>query len=179
MVKGDCQMKALVKSLVVLGVVLVAFSGPGWVSAAEEGDEGGVKIGSMVIKAVPGTRKNLVIKSSAQVTAVFTDVDGNKEYYIGETGIKLGVDFSFKDTQTISYGVFSLAGDYRTGSYGLAGKYFGQRASVTAGAGVGVAVLLGGLEDSFSLQPLALETSTGAGVAAGLGYLYLQKDESR
>jgi len=40
--------------------------------------------------------------------------------------------------------------------------------------GVGAAVLVGGGDKSFSLQPLALEGSTGLGLSGGVGYLYIE-----
>jgi len=43
-----------------------------------------------------------------------------------------------------------------------------------AGVGVGAQVLVGGGSKNISLQPLAVETATGLGVAGGLGYLYLE-----
>jgi hypothetical protein len=36
------------------------------------------------------------------------------------------------------------------------------------------AVLIGGGAKNIGLQPLALETSTGIGVAGGLGFLYIE-----
>lgn len=139
----------------------------------------GIKVGTLVINSVPGTRSGLLISSSVDVTAVFTDTKGNKEHYVGETGIKLGINLSAKDEQTISYLVFSASSDYKTGSHALEGKYFGQKASAALGAGVGVAVLVGGFDKSFTLQPVSVETLKGWGAEAGLGYLYLQKDMKR
>jgi hypothetical protein len=40
---------------------------------------------------------------------------------------------------------------------------------------VGVAVLVGGDQNNFSLQPLAVEGNRGFGAAAGLGFLYIEK----
>jgi hypothetical protein len=94
-------------------------------------------------------------------------------------GTRLGVDISHKTGETLGYLVFSAASDYKTGSYALQGKYFGSKASAAAGAGIGVQVLLGGLEKSFSLQPFAAGGVEGYGASLGLGYLYLQKDHTR
>jgi hypothetical protein len=135
----------------------------------------GIKIGTLTIKTVPGTRHNLIVTSSADLKATFTDANGKKEHYIGEMGIKLGVDLSFKTDEVFGYAVFSASTDYKTGSYDLQGKYFGADASAAYGVGPSVKVLVGGSDKSFSLQPLALGGSKGVGAAAGLGYLYLQK----
>lgn len=138
----------------------------------------GIKIGTMDIQSV-GKRRNILIQSSIEIKAVFTDTRGNKEYYTGETGVKLGINLDLKESQRISYLVFSAAGDYKTGSHALQGKYFGSKIAAGAGVGAGVAILIGGFDKSFSLQPLAVETMRGWGIGGGLGYLYLQKDPTR
>lgn len=139
----------------------------------------GIKVGTLVIKAIPSTRTNLIIKSSVEVTAVFTDANGKKEYYIGEMGQKLGVDLSLKGAEELGYLVFSAATKYKTGSYAMEGKYFGTKASATVGGGVSAQMLLGGFDKSISLQPFSLGGTEGYGASLGLGYLYLQRDHSR
>ena len=156
------------KLLVLFSVFFIA------VTSLYAGTEG-VKMGTLTVTALPGTGQNLIFKSSVDVEAIFTDTAGNKEYYIGEMGYKLGVDLSVKSHDQLAYLVFSPSSDYTTGSYALEGKYFGQKASASLGVGVGVQVLLGGFDKSFTLQPLALKGTEGYGVSAGLGYLYLQK----
>jgi hypothetical protein len=137
--------------------------------------DGGVKVGTLVIKTVAGTRHNLLIKSSSDVAATFKGEGGETEEYIGEMGIGFGVDLSLKREETIGYVVFSASSDYKTGSYALQGKYYGADASATLGAGASAKVLVGGFEKSFTLQPLMLGANEGVGAAAGLGYLFLQK----
>jgi hypothetical protein len=167
-------MKKLTKSIIVMCLFSVLLLGAAATYAAE-----GVKMGTLTVKAVPGSGKNLIIKSSVDVEAVFTDTAGKKEYYIGEMGYKLGVDFSIKSHEQLEYAVFSPSTDHKTGSYALQGKYFGQKATAQMGIGGGAQILLGGLDRSISLQPLALTGTKGYGVSAGLGYLYLQADYSK
>jgi hypothetical protein len=45
---------------------------------------GGIKVGILTIKAIPGTRHNLIVRSSVDIEAVFTETEGKKEKYIGE-----------------------------------------------------------------------------------------------
>jgi hypothetical protein len=151
-----------------LFVIVVCAAGP-----ANAKDAAGVNIGILTCTAVPGSGYNYLITSSVDVECEFTDPTGQTEYYIGETGIGLGVNLNFKAKETIGFTVFAVSKDYKIGSHGLAGKYGGAKASATVGVGVGAAVLVGG-GAGFSLQPLALEGNTGFGAAAGLGYLYLQ-----
>lgn len=148
------------------------------VSQVYAGD-GGVKVGTLTIKAVPGTRHNILVHSSVDVVAVFKDNSNKEEYYIGEMGVALGADISYRAKEELGYVVFSPASDYKNGSYGLEGKYFGATASATVGAGVSAKVLLGGGDKSFTLQPVMLGGNTGVGASAGLGYLYLEKDKTK
>ena len=64
----------------------------------------------------------------------------------------------------------------KAGSYPLKGKYIGGKASASAGVGIGAAALVGGSNDNFGLNPLALEANQGVGVAGGLGFLYIEPD---
>ena len=139
----------------------------------------GLKVGTLVIKPIPGTRTNLLIRSTTDVKAVFTDDKGRKEYYVGEMGIGLGIDLSTKSNEEIGYLVISASSDYKTGSYALQGKYYGAKADASVGVGVAAVVLVGGFDKSFTLQPAAVGTQTGWGAAAGASYLYLQKDATK
>ena len=168
-------MKIQTRWVTIIGVLCAILLMSGQVYAGDEG----VKIGTLKIKAIPGTGRNLIINSSVDVDAVFTDSAGKKEHYMGEMGIGLGIDFSYKKSEELGYVVFSPSVEYRTGSYALQGKYFGADASATIVGGISAKVMVGGFEKSFVLQPLALGVNTGVGVSAGLGYLFLQKDPKK
>ena len=56
----------------------------------------------------------------------------------------------------------------------LAGTYGGASASATAVVGVGANVLVGGSNNTISLQPVSLQGQTGLGVAAGVAGLELR-----
>jgi hypothetical protein len=168
-------MKTFTKSITFLALLGIAV----FVSSSLYAADTGVKVGSLEIKAIESTSHNLIIRSSVDVVAVFTDTDGKTEHYVGEMGYKLGVDFSHKTEEDLEYLVFSAASEYKTGSYALQGKYFGTKVSAEAGVGMGAQLLLGGGNKSFTLQPLAAGTTKGEGVSIGLGYLYLQKDSTK
>jgi len=138
-------------------------------------DKGGVRIGTLTCEQV-GKRVNLVIHSSVGVRCEFRSVDGRTERYKGETGIGLGVDLNYKRTDKIVFAVIAANQDVRPAAHGLAGKYVGGKANVTAGIGAGAAALVGGGTSGIALQPLGLETSRGAGVAGGIGYLFIAAD---
>ena len=137
-------------------------------------DEGS-RVGVLTCKSIPGTRVNLIIRSTTDVHCEFKHEGGRVEHYLGETGIAFGADLTFsKEEETFAFTVLS-AERITAGEHKLAGKYVGGRASASVGVGVGAAVLVGGDQDNFSLQPLALEGNKGFGAAAGLGFLYIEK----
>ncbi len=164
------------KSFIKLMSVLVLFCTVLFGTSTLYAGEGGIKVGTLEITAIPSTRHNLIIKSSVDVDAVFTDSKGNKERYIGEMGTELGLDFSYKTAEVLEYAVISASTAYKTGSYALEGKYFGTDASVSLGLGAEVKMLIGGFDKSFTLQPLAVGGVKGAGANLGMGYLKLKKD---
>ena len=165
-------MKIVIKSMGILVLFCAFMLG---LSPLYAGDSG-IKLGTLEIKAIPSSRHNLIVKSSVDIDAVFTDSKGKKEHYVGEMGTKLGLDFSYTTAEVLEYAVISAASEYKTGSYALEGKYFGQKANVALGLGAGVQILLGGFDKSFTLQPLAVAGVKGAGASLGLGYLNLKKD---
>lgn len=167
------------KRFMALALVIVCSIALLGVSQVYAEEKGGIKVGKLVIEPIEGTRQNLLIRSSVDVQAVFTDTKGNKEYYIGEMGIGFGIDLSLKTEEKIGYIVFSASSDYKTGSYAMKGKYFGAKADASVGAGVGAIVLVGGFDKSFTLQPAGVGYQKGWGAAAGASYLYLQKNPKR
>jgi len=138
--------------------------------------ENGLQIGVLQCSVVPGTRVNLIIRSTADVVCEFNN-NGTIEKYKGETGIGLGLDLSFKSDEKMHFAVFAASSDVSAGSHALAGKYVGAELSAALGVGLGAKALIGGSKDSFTLQPLALETSTGLGISGGLGFLYIEADK--
>ncbi len=154
--------------LIALGLLCATLAAVGPVQAQE-----GFNIGLLKCKTIDGTRVQLLIHSSVGLNCVF-ETENGKESYKGESGIGLGIDLSWNRVENIAYAVLSASHDYKMGSYSLAGKFVGAKASVTAGIGAGAAVLIGGGAKNITLQPLALEGSTGLGVAGGIGYLFIQ-----
>ena len=134
-----------------------------------------VELGVLSCKSVVGSRLNLVIRSTVDVKCEMKYSGGEVERYKGETGIALGLDLSFKDNEEIAFTVIS-ASEVKVGSYPVTGKYIGAKATVSAGIGLGAAALIGGSNDNFGLNPLALETNQGVGVAADIGFIYIEPD---
>lgn len=170
----DRDEESAVKNLLLLGLfIAVALAVPG-LSRQASAQGAGVQIGVLTCDTIRGTRRNLIIHSTVGLDCTFSTPSG-VERYRGESGIALGLDLNWDRQEKIHYAVISGMSDYRLGSYALVGKYVGAKASATVGIGVGAAVLVGGGEKNITLQPLAIETSTGLGVAGGIGYLFLAR----
>ena len=140
---------------------------------AGESSEAKGEIGVVTCDYIPGSKVNLLIFSSASFNCVFKH-GGVKDYYDGESGIRLGLDLQWTDQSTMSYTVMVSTGKDIDWSQALTGTYTGGKASVAFGVGLGAAVLIGGSADSVALVPLAIEAGTGFGATAGLGYLSLK-----
>lgn len=135
--------------------------------------QGGLEVGVLTCSVVPGTRLNLLIRSTADVKCVYAK-GGEIEEYVGETGIALGLDLSFKQNEKLAFTVIAASEDVRPGAKALGGKYVGGELSAAVGLGLGAKALVGGGAKNIGLQPLALETSTGIGASGGLSFLYIE-----
>lgn len=156
----------------VSAVMAVLFTLSFNVSADEK--KAGLELGVLKCSVVAGSRVNLLVRSTADVECTF-DNQGTIERYQGETGIALGLDLSFKKNEKMAFAVIAASENVTPGAYALAGKYVGGQAAAAVGVGLGAKVLVGAGDQSFSLQPLALETSEGLGASAGVGFLYIEK----
>ncbi|MEX2481842.1 MAG: DUF992 domain-containing protein [Gammaproteobacteria bacterium] len=137
---------------------------------------GGLEVGVLTCSVIPGSRLNLIIRSTADVKCVYSK-GGASEEYVGETGIALGLDLSFKKDEKIAFTVIAATDDVSPGAKALGGRYVGGEASAAAGLGLGAKALVGGGAKNIGLQPLALESSTGLGASAGLSFLYIEPVE--
>ena len=134
--------------------------------------ESGVNAGLLTCHSLPNTRVNWILYSSVELRCVF-DTPRGQEHYAGKTGIGLGVDLAWRPESTLRFVVLMASTDVEIGSHALAGHYAGGSVSASLGTTVGVSVLVGGGPKSISLEPLAVETGSGLGAAAGLSYLTL------
>ncbi len=144
-------------------------------SVVADNHNAGLQAGVLKCTTVPGSRVNLIIRSTADVTCEY-DNQGTLERYVGETGIGLGLDLSFKSDEVMHFAVIAASNDTTPGAYSLAGKYVGGELNAAAGVGLGARGLVSAANTSFSLQPLAINTATGLGVSGGLSFLYIQAD---
>lgn len=119
-------------------------------------------------------RVNLVVYSKNRFKCSFNPLgEGPEEAYTAEIK-NLGVDLEITNTEQVVWAVLAPSSDVEQGA--LAGRYGGVSASISAGAGLGAKALIGGLEDSFTLQPLSITGTTGVGAAVTLSGLTLTQE---
>ena len=138
--------------------------------------QGGLEIGVLTCESDPSTRHNYIFYSNTDVYCVFTHLSG-QEQYLGEMGMGVGIELQQKSHEQTVFTVITASSDTRSAAYSLEGTYVGGKASAALGIGAGASVMLGGGNKNISLQPIAVETSTGFGAALGIGYLTLVADE--
>lgn len=153
-----------------LFAALTALSFAALTGEASAGGQG-IQIGVLTCSVIAGSRVNLLIRSTADVECEFNQ-NGLVTAYKGETGIALGIDLSLKTNERMAFAVIAASSDVSPGS--LAGRYVGGEITASAGLGLGAKALFGGGNKSIGLNPLAVETNTGLGASAGLGFLYLE-----
>jgi len=79
-------------------ITAISFMLPAHVVAAD-----GAKVGVLTCSQVAGTKRNLLITSSVEVTCTYDGDDGSSERYTGETGIGLGIDLSWKSEEIVKW----------------------------------------------------------------------------
>ncbi len=113
-----------------------------------------------------------VIIENQQVDCVYQDDDEGLTpvRYIGKL-MKIGANLNMNGPGQLMW-VVAAATDH-LGPGALAGRYFGPSASAKIGVGGGGAILVGGSNNTVSLQPFQVEAGTGLGWTAGVSSLEL------
>jgi hypothetical protein len=111
-----------------------------------------------------------VLGSSRDLHCIFLPAAGAPEHYAGSIS-KFGVDIGYVQNAVIVWDVVASTVALSPGS--LTGTYGGATASVTLGVGVGANVLVGGSQNTISLQPVSVEGGTGLNLAGGLASISL------
>ncbi len=133
----------------------------------------GIRVGILTCRTVPDTSVSIFIHSVVDVDCEIRH-SGIEDRYVGQAGVALGLDLRWRRNETIRWTVLTAARALDRPQGFLAGRFVGPKVSLTLGVGAGMDILFGGGEKQIALQPIAVQTSTGAGVAGGLGYLYLE-----
>lgn len=115
-----------------------------------------------------------VVGSTKDVSCVLYDEDDEAlEHYVGELK-KYGVDIGFTEETLLAWDVFVATGKtYTPGA--LAGGYAGASANASISFGLGASILIGGLSESFALQPVQIAKQKGINIAIGITRMHLEQ----
>ncbi len=149
-------------------ILLAAFLAPD--SSASDED-----LGVLTCKYVSKSRVSLAVRSTADIRCSIKYPGGQVERYKGESGIAMGLDLSFKGNDRFAFSVISSS-SVTPGQHSLSGKYFGSKVAASESRRLNSAGLIGGFADRIGLNPIALEKNNGVGIAAGIGFLYIEPD---
>jgi hypothetical protein len=120
-----------------------------------------VKLGLLTCEIDGGTA--LVIASHKGVSCTFkSSRGGGRQYYTGMIS-KIGVDLGVTHQGSLQWAVLAASSKYKDGA--LAGDYIGATAEASLVTGGGANLLVGGFQNSFTLQPLSVQAQTGVNVA--------------
>lgn len=111
----------------------------------------------------PGTASYIVF-SARTFDCVFTPSSGAPPQYYQATVQRLGAQIGFTNDVALGWAVFAATS--RVGPGALAGGYVGASGGATVGVGLAANGLVGGLNNSFALQPISVEGQTGLNVIA-------------
>jgi hypothetical protein len=134
--------------------------------------KGGVELGVLDCLIAGGT--GFIFGSTKDVSCTFEPA--NKEFapetYFGVVN-KFGLDIGYTESTAMTWAVLaSNSNIYAPGA--LAGDYVGASAEVTAAVGAGANLLVGGSGQTFTLQPLSIQTQTGLNLALGVSQFQLR-----
>lgn len=114
-----------------------------------------------------------VIGSNKTVQCTFIPSrSGAAERYTGIIS-KLGVDVGYTHQGALQWAVLAAGRTYEDGA--LAGKYYGVNAEAAIATGGGLNLLVGGFQQSFTLQPLSGQSQTGLNAAVTVTSLELAR----
>lgn len=140
------------------------------ITAAWAQENGRVEIGSLTCRVDGGA--SFVFGSTRSLNCKFESVSNRPaEYYDGEIK-RFGLDIGVTGETVMGWAVF--APSRGLDEYALAGTYSGVAADASLGLGGGAKVLVGGSNDTISLQPLSLQGQTGANIALTVAQLRLR-----
>jgi hypothetical protein len=142
-------MKKLLLSLFAAGSVLAA-------AAPANAD---IRVGVLRCDVAPGV--GYVIASSKELRCAFHGHGQPRDVYRGYM-TRVGLDVGWTTGGAIGWWVFAPS---RPGPGALEGGYYGASAEATIAAGVGANALVGGLNNSITLQPISVAAQGGLDAA--------------
>ncbi|HMF25420.1 MAG TPA: DUF992 domain-containing protein, partial [Pseudolabrys sp.] len=111
-----------------------------------------------------------IVFSARTFDCIFIPSSGAPPQYYQGNVQRFGAQIGFTNDVALSWAVFAATS--RVGPGALAGGYIGASAGAAVGVGVAANGLVGGLNNSFALQPISVEGQSGLNAIAtvtGLG----------
>ncbi|WP_424362141.1 DUF992 domain-containing protein [Methylocystis parvus] len=145
------------------GAAILALMSP---AAAFAGD----RVGTLQCKLL-GNDLSVIVENQ-QIDCMYNDdAEGALPAHYTGTLTKVGPNVTINGKGELAWGVVAATG--KVGPGALAGNYVGPNVSAKIGVGGGGAVLVGGSDNTFSLQPFQIEAGSGIGWNAGVESLAL------
>ena len=127
--------------------------------------DGRIELGYLNCEFTDGS--SIIVKTERMFDCTFKPANGERPTETYQATIaNYGVDLRVTDEKTMRWAVLAPSSFNDRGV--LEGNYGGISADAALGYSVGADVLVGGLEESVALQPVAI--STGEGLGAAVGY---------
>lgn len=145
------------------GACVLALMAP---AAASAGD----RVGTLQCRLL-GNGLSVLIENQQIDCTYSDDAEGATPSHYTGTLTKVGPNISINGQGELAWGVVAATGQVGPGA--LAGNYMGPNVSAKIGVGGGGAMLVGGSDNTFSLQPFSIEAGSGLGWNAGVESLTL------
>ncbi|HWF76970.1 MAG TPA: DUF992 domain-containing protein [Caulobacteraceae bacterium] len=148
------------KRTLLIGLAAIASAA---IATSVSADPSGVNAGVLSCDVSSGW--GFVFGSSKDMNCTFSPAGGGDTQRYTGTINKYGVDIGYTRGGVMVWAVFA-PGTLAPGA--LAGNFGGVTAGAAVGVGANAHALVGGSNNSVSLQPLSIEGQTGLNVAAGV-----------
>jgi hypothetical protein len=114
----------------------------------------------------------MILMENQALDCVYQPLRGGRpSHYIGSL-TNVGANIGINGPGVMTWEVVAAVKQQAPGD--LAGDYVGAQGDVAVGAGVGGAVLVGGSQNAFSLQPVSFSLNSGLDLSVGFGKISLQ-----
>jgi hypothetical protein len=129
------------------------------------------KIEAGTLTCSGGEGMGLIIGSKKSYNCTFSPTSGPKESYRASV-TKIGLDIGMTGKSVMVWTVLTSSSPLKARA--LTGSYAGAAADVAVGVGGGAKVLVGGSQNSVTLQPVSVQGQTGINLALGVAELTLR-----
>src|SRR5262245_12512174 len=153
---------SMIRSSIVFAAVVAAVTGMAAPASALE-------VGTL--RCQGGEGAGFVVVSARQYSCTFFPSNGSRPHYYEAHLRRFGLDVGVTQGERVTWAV--LAATNYVGPGALGGRYLGATASAAVGVGVGANAMIGGLNNSFTLQPISVSGSRGVSAVGTVGSLEL------